>query len=155
MRALVEPGALLDSWAEAHTLKDYSFRLFYGWSQSPAKLRAAVMDALDRRGIPAALTLTAGAELVAPFAVGNERLELLVQDHPVVEEASLEAGLRPVEDGENVAFLLTKERSPLMFRQQIDGVQVASPIQLYLDLCASPRRGKEQAKHLRAERLSF
>jgi hypothetical protein len=154
-RHLVDPGALLDSWADAHSLKEYSFYSFYGWSQSPPKLRSSVTSALDRHEIPYALTLTSGAELVAPFAVGNERLELLVQDHREIEDAAKEAGLKLVDAGDNVAFLLTKERSPLLFRQQIDGMQVASTIQLYLDLWASPRRGKEQAKHLRAERLSF
>ncbi len=155
VRAVVEPGALLDSWAEAHSLKEYSFRLFHGWSQSPAALRSGVTAALDRHAIPYALTLTSGAELIAPFVTGSERLTLLVQDHPAIEQATEEAGLTPVDDGENVALLLTKARAPLLYRQSIDGFQVASTVQLYLDLWASPRRGKEQARHLRAQRLPY
>jgi hypothetical protein len=51
--------------------------------------------------------------------------------------------------------LTTRKRSPLMFQRRIDGVQVVSDIQLYLDLFAWPQRGKEQAQHLRAQRLQF
>ena len=155
VRVLVDPGALLDSWAEVHALRDYSFRLFHGWSQSSAALRSALTMALDRHSIPYALTLTSGAELVAPFATGNERLTLLVQEHPALEQATEIAGLSPVDDGENVALLVTRGQAPFLFRQEIDGLQVASTVQLYLDLWASPRRGKEQARHLRTERLPY
>lgn len=61
----------------------------------------------------------------------------------------------PANSGDNLALLVTRQRAPLLFRQTIDAVQVAGTVQLYLDLWASPRRGKEQAQHLRAERLPY
>ncbi len=48
-----------------------------------------------------------------------------------------------------------RERSPLLFRQRVHDAWVASDVQLYRDLWAWPRRGREQAAHLRAERLTF
>jgi hypothetical protein len=42
-----------------------------------------------------------------------------------------------------------------MFVRQLDGRRVVSDVQLYLDLFASPRRGREQAQHLRLQNLSF
>jgi len=155
VRALVDPGALLDSWAEAHSLKEYVLRLYHGWSQSPTSLRSSVIAALGLRQIPYALTLTSGAEHIAPFVIGNERLTLLAQDHPALSQATDWAGLSPVDEGENVVLLVTHQRAPLLFRQSVGSLQVASTVQLYLDLWVSPRRGKEQARHLRAERLPY
>ena len=155
VRTLIAPGALLDNWAEAHSLKEYGMRLFHGWSQSPSSLRSAVTVALDQYQVPYALTSVPGAELVAPFVTGNDRLTLIVQDHLALDQVAADAGLSPVDDGENVCLLVTRARAPLLFRRSIDSLQVASTVQLYLDLWASPRRGKEQARHLRAERLPY
>ena len=155
VRALTDPGALLDSWADAHSLKEYTFHAYHGWGQSPNSLRSAVVAALGLRQIPYALTLTSGAERIAPFVIGNDRLTLLVQDHPALNQVTDFAGLSPVDDGENVALLVTRQRAPLLFRQTSGSLQVASTVQIYLDLWASPQRGKEQARHLRAERLPY
>jgi len=155
VRALVDPGALLDSWADVHSLQEYAVRPYYGWSQSPLSLRSTLAGVLERHQIPYALTLASGAELIAPFITGNARMTALAQDHPALGQATEEAGLAPVEDGENVALLVTRQRAPLLFRQAIDSLQVASTVQLYVDLWASPGRGKEQARHLRAERLPY
>ncbi|MEX3960053.1 hypothetical protein [Trinickia sp. EG282A] len=42
-----------------------------------------------------------------------------------------------------------------MFRQQDDGVWLASPVQVYLDLLRAEGRAKEMAEHLRKERIGF
>jgi len=42
-----------------------------------------------------------------------------------------------------------------LFRQQVGGVWLASPIQVYLDLLRGEGRTKEMAEHLRRERLGF
>jgi hypothetical protein len=155
VRLLREPGALLDAWAAAHRLDDYAFRRFHTWAQSPATLRRQIAAALDGAGIEYALTLAAGAELVAPFATDGGRLALLVSARADLAEVIRGVGLRPAEEGDNVAFLLARDRSPLLFRRRVGDAWVASDAQLYRDLWAWPRRGREQAAHLRAERLPF
>lgn len=155
VRVLTEPGALLEAWAEAHSLREYEFRRFYGWAQTPSDLRGAVATALDETGVEYALTLSSGAALVAPFATGLDRLSVIVPSTIDLDRVARAADLRPVDEGENVVFLVTRERSPLLFRQRIDDTWVASNVQLFLDLSASPRRGKEQAQHLRTERLGY
>ena len=57
--------------------------------------------------------------------------------------------------GENVILRMTDERWPLMQRQERDGLAVASDVQLYLDLMASPRRGRELAQRIREQRLRW
>lgn len=155
VRHLREPGALLDAWAGAHRLEDYTHRRFHAWSQSPKALRREVTASLDTAGVEYALTLAAGAELVAPFATDSGRLAVLVPARADLAGVIREVGLRPAEEGDNVAFLAAGDRAPLLFRQRVGDAWVASDAQLYRDLWAWPRRGREQARHLRAERLPY
>lgn len=155
VRILHEPGALLDAWSEQHTLAAYTAHRFHRWTRDPSEVRRAVTAALETHGVEYALTLASGARFVAPFATDSGQLTLLVPPMPTLEEVARTAGLNPVDEGETVTFLLTRERSPLLFRRSVEDTWVASDIQLYLDLYAWPQRGKEQARHLRAERLRF
>jgi hypothetical protein len=155
VRYLREPGAVLDAWAQAYSLERYRFRRYHRWTQSPAALREAVGAALEETGVDYALTLAAGAELAAPFATSVERLTIIIPENAPLQAVGDAAKLRPVDDGENIAFLVTRERSPLLFRQRLRDTWVASNVQLYLDLFAWPQRGREQAQHLRSERLPY
>lgn len=155
VRVLREPALLLDAWASAHSLDAYRFRRYYRWAQSWPLLREAVCTALEGTESEYAVTLSAGAELVAPFATTVERLTLIVPESVPLQQVIEAAELRPVEDGENIAFMLTPERSPFLFRRRVSDVWVASPIQLYLDLAAWPQRGREQAQHLRSQELPY
>jgi hypothetical protein len=60
-----------------------------------------------------------------------------------------------VADGHNVEFLQAKDDTPLAFREQAAGVWVASRFRVYADLRRDPRRGREQADHLRQEVIGF
>lgn len=156
-RMLREPGALLDTWAAAHSLATYAALQFHRWTRRETQRQEAVTGALDEAGIEYALTLGAGADLVAPHGTASDHLWLLV---PVTQSLHLEAaaaaaGLRRVEEGENVTVLRSHQHAPLMFRRKVGDAWVASDVQLYLDLSAWPRRGKELAQQLRRERLGF
>jgi hypothetical protein len=155
VRILREPAALLDSWAEAYSLDRYRIRRYYRWAQSPAALRESIGASLEEAGVDYSVTLAAGAALIAPFATSVERVTLIVPESAPLQEIADAAQLRPVEDGENVAFLVTRDLAPLLFRQRVANVWVASDVQLYLDLFAWPQRGREQARHLRSERLPY
>jgi Transcriptional regulator, AbiEi antitoxin, Type IV TA system len=155
VRRLTNPGALLDAWAEAHTLAEYQIHRYYKWAQSSAKLQESTISVLDRLEVKYALTLASGANLVAPFVTRVDKLSILLEKADDIERIAGECKLELVESGDNVNLLIPRTQSPLMFRQSINDVFVASNIQIYLDLSAWPMRGKEQARHLREERLSF
>jgi hypothetical protein len=155
VRTLAKPGALLDAWASEHSLQEYKTRRFYRWAQSRGKLKSDVLRLLHDNRIEYALTLASGAEYVAPYTTSVDNLQLLVPEATDMAELADKGGLKPVESGENVTFLVSKERAPLMFRQRIEDIDIASNIQLYLDLWAWPRRGKEQAEHLRSTKLGY
>lgn len=153
VRTLTEPGSLLNAWREEHSLNQYEVRSFYCFAKRGDLLRHAVIVALERAGINYALTSSSGAELVAPFVTSVERLSVLIPQGFLLESAIQEAKLEPAEEGSNVTFLLSKGDAPFLLSRRMAGVNVASDVQLYLDLWASPARGKEHAEHLRCERL--
>lgn len=155
VRILGKPGELLDSWAENYSLKHYEIRNYYKWSSATDKLRKEIAGTLEQNEIEYALTLNSGAELIAPFATGSERLYFIVQDSEKLDEIVETAALEPVEDGATITFLVTSLRTPFLNRRKIDDQWVADDIQLYLDLSKWRARGKEQAEHLRRERLKF
>ena len=157
VRLLREPGKLLDDWADSHSLADYAVRRFHRWTRDPRAFAQVFANALESAGVEYALTLSSGVELVAPYATGSSRFWALVSSSTAsrLDNIAQEAGLQSVDEGESVNLLETEERSPLLFRRQVGDLWVASDIQLYLDLWAWPQRGKEQARHLRAERMEF
>ena len=110
---------------------------------------------MEEHGVDYALTLSSGAEMVAPFATGVDRLHLIVPATAKLDDAVTAAGLKPVEDGANITLMVTRQHAPLLLRHRIEEIWVASDIQLYLDLQNWPARGKEQAEYLRKERLRF
>ena len=131
--------------------------MFHRWARESVEPLRAVAGALADLGVEHALTLGSGARLVAPYGTDAERAWVLVPAGAAgrLEGMARASDLLPVEEGEAVTFLITRERSPLLFRRQVQGFWVASDVQLYLDLWAWPQRGKDQARHLRAERLGY
>lgn len=157
VRVLHQPGALLDAWASVHSLTEYEVRRFHRWARKSADLLHPVTAALSHLGVEHALTLGSGAQLVAPHATGTEHAWVLLPAPAAshLDAIARAADLQPVNEGETVSFLLTRGRSPLLFRQHVQDYWVASNVQLYLDLWAWPQRGKEQARHLRDEQLGY
>jgi hypothetical protein len=60
-------------------------------------------------------------------------------------------GFEQGEDGANVNFLQEKYDTPLAFRERRNGIWLANRFRIYVDLLRDPRRGREQAQHLRSE----
>ena len=52
-------------------------------------------------------------------------------------------------------LLSARDEALFLYRQKVDDLWIASDIQLYLDLWVSLGRGREQAEHLRREKIGF
>jgi len=154
VRQVTSPAALLDLWAEENTYRPER-TLAYLLAQNPPGLIAGLGHNLDRGGIGYALTGAAAASLVAPFITAVPVAEVWVTATATPEELCEAAGAEPVVDGQNVVFLQARDDTPLAFREQADGLWVASRFRLYADLRQAPRRGREQADHLRQEVIGF
>jgi len=150
VRRVTNPTALLDLWAEENV--DRPMRtLAYLLAQTPGQLIHALGAGLERGGIAYAQTGAAAGSLVAPFITAVPVVEVWVQATTAREELCEATGAEPVTDGPNVVFLQAKDDAPLAFREQADRLSVVNRFRLYADLRQDPRRGREQAEHLRQE----
>jgi hypothetical protein len=154
VRRVTDPAALLDLWAE-ETADRPTRTPAYLLAQSPRQLITELGSGLDRSGIAYALTGAAAGSLVAPFTTAVPVAEVWVTATTAPEQLYDAAGAEAVSDGHNVVFLQAKDDTPLAFREQASGLWVANRFRIYSDLRHDPRRGREQAGHLRRELIGF
>ncbi|HET9895420.1 MAG TPA: hypothetical protein VFQ44_10845 [Streptosporangiaceae bacterium] len=153
-RYVTDPSALLDVWAEEDMHRPERTHAFV-LAQGPRQLAVEVNRSLSDRGFDHALTGAAAASFVVPFITA-----VPVADVWVTAGASpgglLDAvGGEPADTGSNVVFLQVRDDTPLVFRDLAAGLWLVNRFRLYADLRRDPRRGQEQAAHLRREVIGF
>lgn len=154
IRRVTDPRALLDLWAEENV--DQPKRTTaYLLTQTPRQLVETLGRNLERAGVDHALTGAAGASLVAPFVTAVPVADVWVTAGAPHEELFDAAHADAVTDGPNVVFLQAKDDLSLTFRERHSNLWVVDRFRLYLDLRRDPRRGREQADHLRQEVIGF
>lgn len=154
VRRVTNPSALLDLWAEESVERPARTRA-YLLAQTPQQLIRELGGNLGRRGIEYALTGAGAASLIAPFVTAVPVVEVWVTATAAPEELHDAAGAEAVADGHNVVFLQAKDDTPLAFREQAEDLWITNRVRLYADLQSDPRRGREQADHLRQELIGF
>lgn len=154
VRRVTNPTALLELWAEENVERP-TRTLAYLLAQTPQQLIKNLGGNLGRSGIDYALTGAAAASLIAPFVTAVPVVDMWVKATVAPEELCEAAGADPVIEGQNVVFLQARDDAPLAFREEIRGLWVANRFRLYADLRRDPRRGREQADHLRREVIGF
>lgn len=152
VRRVTNRAALLDLWAEEQ-LERPRRTLGHLLAQTPQQLIQQLGTNLGRAGIDYALTGAAAANLVAPFVTAVPVVEVWVAETAAPEQLGAAAG--PVTEGQNVVFLQGKDDAPLVFREQRQNLWLANRFRLYADLQRDPRRGREQANHLREQVIGF
>lgn len=96
-----------------------------------------------------ALTLHAGAHLVAPHATWESvHLYIDAQSEEEILELGSALGTRPGEEGRLVLMAPYYKSSVWHNLRRVDDTPVVSTLQLALDLWHYPVRGREQAEHL-------
>jgi hypothetical protein len=154
VRRVIDPTALLDLWTEENT--DRPIRTTaYLLAQSPRQLITELGSSLDRGGVDYALTGAAAGSLLAPFTTALPVAEVWVTATAAPEQLYHASGADSVTEGQNIVFLQAKDDTPLAFREQASGLWVANRFRIYYDLRLDPRRGREQADHLREELIRF
>lgn len=154
VRRIANRTALLDLWAEENT--DEPRRTTgHLLAQTPRQLVEKLGHNLDRAGIEHAITGAAGASLVSPFVTAVPVAAVWVTALATADELHKAAQADAVTTGANVVFFQAKDDTPLRFREHLDGQWIADRFRLYIDLRRDPRRGREQADHLRQEVIGF
>jgi hypothetical protein len=91
-----------------------------------------------------AITGLAGAMLVAPF-VRPTNIHIYVKGEDDARKLADTLSLMPVESNGNVKFAISKSNGVFYGLRAINGINVVSNIQLYIDLLNYPARGEEAA----------
>jgi hypothetical protein len=155
-RQLREPAALLDAWVkELSVARPSPMRRFFVPSVRSEELVERLGQVFAKHGIEYAMTHEAAGQRYAPFLSSVAQARCRVLNSPAVERALGDLGARTASEGTNLALIEAKSSGELLFREEVDGVWLASPIQVYLDLMRGEGRGKDMAEHLRRERIGF
>lgn len=156
-RQLREPAALLDAWAK-HIVNEPAPELlrYYVPGGRVEALMGRLAQACDSHQVGYAISHEAAAQRYAPFLSNVSQVRARMDlGAPAAEAALRDLGARPVQEGANLALIDAQPPGDLLFREQVDGQWLASPIHIYLDLLRGEARAKEMAEHFRQERIGF
>ena len=138
---LAAPRALLQEWSQHYTYRKNVTRDFYSLDALPEvewRLAAACRDA----AVPYAFTGFSAAARLAP-TVRYQRVMAYISGDPAPITTIL--GLKEVPSGANVTLLSPHDDGVLYGATEVDGLRIASPVQVYLDLIGYRGRGEEAA----------
>tara|TARA_R110000803_G_scaffold87618_2_gene154459 strand:- start:17471 stop:18574 length:1104 start_codon:yes stop_codon:yes gene_type:complete len=155
-RRLERAGELLSEWAQKtrdakppNTLRYFVPRL------KADGLMKSLAEVCDANTIKYAITEEAAAQVYSPFLSHISQVTCRLQMTRVAELALEQLGARAVNEGANLLILDTKSSGPFLFRERIDQIWMASPIQVYLDLLGGKGRSGALADHLRETKIGF
>jgi hypothetical protein len=155
-RRLVNPRALLDAWTNHQTsVKPKAIRHFYVRSTSPPDLQRRIDHACEAHDLPYEFTGVTAGQLHAPYLSNISQVFCRIPTRGSMNAVLSSIDARPVKNGWNLGVHEVASDEELRFREQLDGLWVADPLQTYLDLLQAGGRAKELAQHLRAEKLEF
>lgn len=141
----VDPKRLLRRWGAYYQYdKMNEFHEFYTFEREIDLFIKKLVKVKSNRY---ALTVLAGALLAAPY-VRPVEVHMYVGGTKDVKGLVERLELRPVEKGGNVKLVVPYDDGVFYGLQVIDGVNVVSDIQLYVDLYNYPSRGEEAAGQL-------
>lgn len=155
-RHLREPTALLDAWVkQLATIRPPAMRRYYVPAAKPNNLMNWVGEVFDAHGVEYAISYEAAAQRYTPFLSNVSQVRARVLAGSNADTAIGDLGARVVNEGSNLAIIEAKSPGELLFRERIDDLCMASPVQIYLDLLQGEGRSKEMAEHFRKERIGF
>ena len=155
-RHLQEPGALLDAWVNQLTvMRPLSMRRYFVPSARAEGLVEKFAEVCAASKAEYAITHEAAGQRYAPFLSTVSQVRCRLLDGPAADRALGALDARSVDQGANLAVIEVESPGELLFREFVNGVWLASAVQVYLDLMCSEGRAREMAKHLRHERIGF
>ncbi|MBU6454417.1 MAG: hypothetical protein KGS72_21795 [Cyanobacteria bacterium REEB67] len=155
-RQLSQPTALLDAWAkEVRERPSPSMGRYYVPGVKTDGLMQQVGEQFGKSNIEYAVSYEYAAQRYAPFLSSISQVRLRMSKSSESQAAISELGARPVAEGFNLGIIETDAHGGLLFRNEIENLWLASPVQVYLDLMHGEGRSMEMAEHLRKERIGF
>lgn len=152
-RRLVQPGMLLDDWAEHWQRRDVSRSRWYAFVENPRMLIDRLAYLVNESGVnfPWAFTGAMAANIYAPLLTSVDSAEIIVPPgYGVTLGTAL--NMKPAPKGGNVT-IVEREGAGLQFREfhSMYPAYFASPYIQYLGLLDGRGRNKELAIYLREQ----
>ena len=142
---LSNPGLILKRWASySQYTAVNTFLRYHTFEDNIDNFLRKFKEIENRRY---AFTVLTGAHIVAPY-VRPTNIHFYIGDQKDVEHYVAELDLRPVETGGNVSIVLPYDEGVFYCIQDLDGLNVVSNVQLYVDLMNYPARGEEAAERI-------
>lgn len=155
-RHLSQPTALLDAWAkEVRERPSPIMDRYYVPGVKADGLMQRVGEQFGKSNIEYAVSYEYAAQHYAPFLSSISQVRLRIIKSSDSKAAISGLGARSVVEGSNLGIIETDARGEFLFRNEIDNIWLASPVQVYLDLMHGEGRSMEMAEHLREERIGF
>lgn len=155
-RHLREPNALLDAWAkQVVTMRPTGLRRYYVPGSKADTLAVRIGQVFDMHDVEYEVSHEAAAQRYAPFLTNVSQVRVRVLIGANTDAAIADLNARVVNEGANLGVIDARSSGELLFRERVDGLWLASPIQIYLDLLRGEGRSKEMAEHFRKERIGF
>jgi hypothetical protein len=142
---LNKPGAVLDEWAAQYRFGRNQVVDYYALAEV-AECEYQLAEVCQRQGICYALTAFSGAARLAP-AVRYQRAVAYVDGD--LDTLTNSLGWKSVTSGANVSLLVPYDESVFFDSREMDGTQLVTPVQIYLDLQNYRNRGQEAAQAIR------
>lgn len=144
---LKEPFSLLSEWSSNYMYRKNRIRDFYSLKSIP-EIEAEIAEVCERNRINYALTGFSGAARFTP-SVRYQRVMAYVDADE--DQLSRLFQFKEVGSGANVSILIPYDEGVYYGATEKEGIRVASPVQLYLDLTGFKGRGEEAANAILEE----
>ena len=148
---LSEPEKLLTEWAENYRPGFNEYRDFYSMDSVQAIENSLVQYCSDN-AIKFALTEFSGGARYAP-AVRYQRVSAYIEND-FINTIAQELSWKEVKTGANIRLYIPIDDGYFYGKRWIDGAEIASPVQVFLDLKNLRGRGEEAAEAVLKEVLT-
>jgi len=146
---LIDPEAILRAWAENYDYKINEVRSYYSLEE-PAQTEERITAYCQEEGIGYSFSGFSGARLRSP-RVRYSRVTAYVESS--WDRVAQSVGLKEVDSGPNTLLLKPYDDGVFYGSETLYGAQVASSVQLYLDLSSMTGRGEEAAEEILRKEL--
>ena len=144
---LTNPALVISDWVKVYNFERNTVRTFYFPGTDVLKRIKAALN-----GLPYALTLHSGANLLTSWVQTDEVHSYLEDDRPsqLLTHVRQLLGLKELVRGGNIHVVQPFYKKSVLYNaREIRGIRVVSNLQLYLDLFSFKPRGFEHAKRLK------
>jgi len=138
---LSDPESLLMDWAKNYSFERNQTFKFYTL-ESPEEAENKIAEVCGKINVGYALTAFSAAARIAP-AVRYKRITAYLSGR--VNDVAGYADFKRVESGANVVLALPLDEGIFYGATEVNGMKIASPIQVFLDLYELKARGREAA----------